>query len=111
MRGRGHRRHQGAGRGASLRQRLFHHPRSNRGGDLYGGWPWPPGGDDAWCAASSRKHLESITAKLVEMGAEVEEYDDAVRVRRDGRSSDCNVEDHAASRIPYRYAAADRAHC
>ena len=26
------------------------------------------------------KHLESITAKLVEMGAEVEEYDDSVRV-------------------------------
>lgn len=29
------------------------------------------------------KHLESITAKLMEMGAVVEEYDDAVRVRRD----------------------------
>ena len=26
------------------------------------------------------KHLESITAKLVEMGAEVEEYDDSIRV-------------------------------
>ena len=28
------------------------------------------------------KHLESITAKLLEMGAEVEEYDDYVRVCR-----------------------------
>ena len=30
------------------------------------------------------KHLESITAKLREMGVEVEEYDDAVRVKRTG---------------------------
>lgn len=28
------------------------------------------------------KHLECITAKLVEMGVEIEEFDDAVRVRR-----------------------------
>lgn len=37
------------------------------------------------------KHLESITAKLMEMGAVVEEYDDAVRVRRDGPLLHCNV--------------------
>lgn len=31
------------------------------------------------------KHLEAITAKLVEIGATVEEYDDAVRVKADKR--------------------------
>lgn len=37
------------------------------------------------------KHLESITAKLEEMGAVVEEYDDAVRVIGQGRIKHCNV--------------------
>ena len=37
------------------------------------------------------KHLESITAKLMEMGVTVIEYDDAVRVRRDGPLYKCNV--------------------
>ena len=37
------------------------------------------------------KHLESITAKLMEMGVSVTEYDDAVRVRRDGPLRKCNV--------------------
>ncbi len=37
------------------------------------------------------KHLESITAKLREMGAEVEEYDDAVRVKRTGELCHCNI--------------------
>ena len=37
------------------------------------------------------KHLESITAKLVESGVEVIEYDDAVRVRRKGELHKCNV--------------------
>lgn len=37
------------------------------------------------------KHLESITAKLMEMGVSVTEYDDAVRVRRDGPLMKCNV--------------------
>ncbi len=37
------------------------------------------------------KHLESITAKLMEMGVTVIEYDDAVRVRRDGLLYRCNV--------------------
>ncbi len=31
------------------------------------------------------KHLEAISAKLIEIGAEVEEYDDAVRVKADKR--------------------------
>lgn len=37
------------------------------------------------------KHLECITAKLVEMGAKVEEMDEAVRIRRDGPLSRTNV--------------------
>lgn len=37
------------------------------------------------------KHLESITAKLREMGVEIDEYDDAVRVRRTGQLQKCNV--------------------
>ena len=37
------------------------------------------------------KHLDCITAKLVEMGVEVEELDDAVRVRRNGPLNRVNV--------------------
>ena len=37
------------------------------------------------------KHLDCITAKLVEMGVEVEEHDDSVRVRRTGRLSRANI--------------------
>lgn len=37
------------------------------------------------------KHLEPITAKLRECGAEVEEYDDSVRVSASGRLRSCNV--------------------
>lgn len=37
------------------------------------------------------KHLESISAKLVECGAEVIEYDDAVRVRCAGPLKRCNL--------------------
>ncbi|MBQ1950151.1 MAG: UDP-N-acetylglucosamine 1-carboxyvinyltransferase [Clostridia bacterium] len=37
------------------------------------------------------KHLESITAKLAEMGALIEEMDDAVRVRCSGPLRHCNV--------------------
>ena len=37
------------------------------------------------------KHLESITAKLEEMGVTVEEGDDCVRTRRDGPLTRCNV--------------------
>ena len=37
------------------------------------------------------KHLESITAKLVQCGATVDELDDAVRVIGNGRPGKCNV--------------------
>lgn len=37
------------------------------------------------------KHLESITAKLREMGVHVDEYEDSVRVRRTGTLHRCNV--------------------
>lgn len=37
------------------------------------------------------KHLESITAKLREMGVQVDEYEDSVRIRRDGVLHRCNV--------------------
>ncbi len=37
------------------------------------------------------KHLESITAKLEEMGGEIEEFDDSIRVRRTGPLRHCNV--------------------
>ena len=37
------------------------------------------------------KHLESITAKLLEMGAQIEEFDDAVRVVSTKRSTPTNI--------------------
>lgn len=37
------------------------------------------------------KHLESIIAKLIEAGAAVEEYDEAVRVKMNRRPRACNV--------------------
>ncbi len=37
------------------------------------------------------KHLESIVAKLEEAGAEITEYDEAVRVKMTGRPKHCNV--------------------
>ncbi|HEX2986431.1 MAG TPA: UDP-N-acetylglucosamine 1-carboxyvinyltransferase [Caproiciproducens sp.] len=37
------------------------------------------------------KHLESISAKLEEMGVVVEEYDDAIRVCRNGKLNKCNI--------------------
>ncbi len=37
------------------------------------------------------KHLESITAKIVESGAIVQEFDEAVRVIANGRPKACNV--------------------
>ena len=37
------------------------------------------------------KHLESISAKLIEAGAEVLEYDEAVRVIMNRRPKNCNV--------------------
>ena len=37
------------------------------------------------------KHLESITAKLIECGVRVTEYDDSVRVESDGKFRHCNI--------------------
>lgn len=37
------------------------------------------------------KHLESITAKLIQIGAEIEEYDESLRVIMKGRPRSCNV--------------------
>lgn len=37
------------------------------------------------------KHLDSISAKLIEMGADIEEFDDAVRVRADKRTKRAHV--------------------
>ena len=37
------------------------------------------------------KHMESISAKLIEMGATIEEFDDALRVSRKGALRHCNV--------------------
>lgn len=37
------------------------------------------------------KHLESISAKLKEIGAEIEEYDEALRIRMNIRPRKCNV--------------------
>lgn len=37
------------------------------------------------------KHLESITAKLEEMGVQIEEFDEAIRVTRTGVLNKCNV--------------------
>ena len=37
------------------------------------------------------KHLESISAKLEEMGVTVEEFDDAIRVSRKGKLNKCNI--------------------
>lgn len=37
------------------------------------------------------KHLESITAKLIECGVEITEYDDSIRVRMNRRPGKCNI--------------------
>ncbi len=37
------------------------------------------------------KHLESISTKLIECGAEIEEYDEAVRVSMNVRPGKCNI--------------------
>ncbi len=37
------------------------------------------------------KHLESITAKLIEMGATIDDLDDALRVRSNGEIRKCNI--------------------
>ncbi|HCW79658.1 MAG TPA: UDP-N-acetylglucosamine 1-carboxyvinyltransferase, partial [Ruminococcaceae bacterium] len=37
------------------------------------------------------KHLESISAKLEEMGVKLEEFDDSIRVSRSGKLNKCNI--------------------
>lgn len=37
------------------------------------------------------KHLDSISAKLEEMGVDIEEYDDSIRVSRKGKLNKCNI--------------------
>ncbi len=48
-------------------------------------------GGDVLIENVTPKHLESIAAKLVETGAVIEEYDEAIRVRMNGRPKHCNV--------------------
>ena len=48
-------------------------------------------GGDVMVENVTPKHLESIIAKLVETGAVVEQYDEAVRVRMTGRPKRCNI--------------------
>ncbi|MBE6754044.1 MAG: UDP-N-acetylglucosamine 1-carboxyvinyltransferase [Ruminococcaceae bacterium] len=48
-------------------------------------------GGDVLITNVTPKHLQSITAKLVEMGAEVIEGDDSVRVRRERPIRRCNM--------------------
>ena len=53
------------------------------------------------------KHLESLTSKLREIGCEVVEFDDAVRVISKKRLTHTNVKNITISRISNRYAATD----
>ena len=46
------------------------------------------------------KHLESISAKLEEMGVQIDEYDDSIRVRRKGELLKCNVKTLAHPGFP-----------
>ena len=46
------------------------------------------------------KHLDPITLKLREMGIQVDEYDDAVRVSRSGELRRCNVKTHPHPGFP-----------
>ena len=48
-------------------------------------------GGDVYIRNVIPKHLEAITAKLIEIGAKVEEYDDCVRVHANGRMGYANV--------------------
>lgn len=48
-------------------------------------------GGDVTVENVTPKHLESIIAKLTETGAQIEEFDEAVRVRMTSRPKRCNV--------------------
>ena len=54
------------------------------------------------------KHLEATTAKLEEIGCEVEEFDDAVRVVASKRLRNTHVKTHAVSGLSDGHAAPDR---
>ncbi len=46
------------------------------------------------------KHMECITSKLVEMGAEIINYDDSIRIRCDGRLTHTTVKTHPYPGFP-----------
>ena len=48
-------------------------------------------GGDVMIENVTPKHLESIIAKLSEIGADIEEYDEAIRVSMTSRAKKCNV--------------------
>ena len=48
-------------------------------------------GGDAVVENVIPKHLESISAKLEEMGVIVEEFDDSIHIKREGQLQKCNV--------------------
>ena len=48
-------------------------------------------GGDVTIENVTPKHLESIVAKLIEIGANVQEYDESIRVSMKGRPRKCNV--------------------
>lgn len=48
-------------------------------------------GGDVYVRNVTPKHLESISAKLIEMGVEIEEGDDYVRVKREDKLRKCNI--------------------
>ncbi len=54
------------------------------------------------------KHLDATISKLIDIGCEVEEFDDAVRVVAKGQAEEYAGEDTSISGLSDRYAAADR---
>ncbi len=48
-------------------------------------------GGDVFINNITPKHLESITAKLLEIGATIEEFDESIRIRMDKRPKRCNI--------------------
>ncbi|MEE1277905.1 MAG: UDP-N-acetylglucosamine 1-carboxyvinyltransferase [Acutalibacteraceae bacterium] len=48
-------------------------------------------GGDVFINNITPKHLESITAKLLETGASIEEFDEAIRIKMDKRPKRCNI--------------------
>ena len=89
----GHRRgdgcHQDPRRAPAGRWLVLHHPRPDRSWDIYGrrGCGW----GDVLVQNVIPKHMDCISAKLREMGVQVTEYDDAIRVTHMGRLRRANV--------------------